>query len=246
MFDPFGDFETAGYLRNYEGLKDLGEVKVQEHAFFEANVEDALKYLQSGQGALTYEHFLEVHGILFRDFYPWAGNDRQMLDVGRLVGKGEVQFESSELSRQAVEWGLRMGNDQETMRQKPGVVMGAFAWGHPFLDGNGRAMLLVHTALCARAGFSIDWRQSRKNSYLQALTAELQTPDKGILDRYFQPMVYRVVNKDDWLAQIIALPGLDGSSQPDENVAYQDNDRAALQRYSEAKRSRQESLTPKP
>ena len=104
-------------------------------------------------------------------------------------------------------------------------------------------MLLVHTALCARAGFSIDWRQSRKNSYLQSLTAELQTPDKGILDRYFEPMVYRVVNEDNWLAQIIALPGLDGSSQPDENVAYQDNDRAALQRYSEAKRSREESLT---
>lgn len=45
MFDPFGDFPTAGYLRNIECLKDLDMVKVQEQVFFEANLEDALRFL---------------------------------------------------------------------------------------------------------------------------------------------------------------------------------------------------------
>lgn len=31
MFDPFGDYETAGYLRNIEGIKDLDELKRQEN-----------------------------------------------------------------------------------------------------------------------------------------------------------------------------------------------------------------------
>ncbi|MDX4034595.1 cell filamentation protein Fic, partial [Pseudomonas aeruginosa] len=29
-FDPFGDFETTGYLRNSLGLKDPAEVKENE------------------------------------------------------------------------------------------------------------------------------------------------------------------------------------------------------------------------
>jgi cell filamentation protein len=41
-----------------------------------------------------------------------------------------------------------MGNDPVVLAKKPGVVMGQFAWGHPFLDGNGRTMLIVHTELC--------------------------------------------------------------------------------------------------
>lgn len=33
MFDPFGDFETHGYLRNIENIKDLSMLKRQEHVF---------------------------------------------------------------------------------------------------------------------------------------------------------------------------------------------------------------------
>lgn len=242
MFDPFGDFASAGYLRNFEQLKDLDEVKIQEHAFFEANLEEALDYLATIPDAIQYEHFLAVHAILFRDFYPWAGQDRQMLGVGRLVAKGDVQFEVSELSRQAVGWGLRMGADAAVMRRKPGVVMGAFAWGHPFLDGNGRTMLLVHTALCGRAGFSVDWHQSRKNGYLEALTAELRTPDQGILDAYLQPLICPLIPQQNWVSRLVDLPGLDGRSRPDDNIAYQQDDLAALARYQEAARARDDSL----
>ena len=46
-FDPFGDFETQGYLRN------LAKVK-----------------------RLTYIGLLETHRILFEAVYPWAGQDR--------------------------------------------------------------------------------------------------------------------------------------------------------------------------
>ena len=141
MFDPFGDFQSAGYLRNIERLKDPEEIKVQEHLFFEANLEQALLYLERLSAPVDYNNFLEVHRILFGEFYPWAGQDRHALGVGRLVGKGEsVQFEASELCQRAVEWGLNMGNDHATMRIRPGEVMGAFAWGHPFLDGNGRTI----------------------------------------------------------------------------------------------------------
>lgn len=44
-FDPFGDFETEGYLRNSLKLKDPVEVKESEHLSFEASIEDALAHL---------------------------------------------------------------------------------------------------------------------------------------------------------------------------------------------------------
>ncbi|WP_459904231.1 hypothetical protein [Caballeronia sp. HLA56] len=132
MFDPFGDYETAGYLRNIERIKDLDELKYQEHGFFEANLEKALTFLRSVRGDIAYEHFLEVHGILFDEFYPWAGKDRYSLGVARLVGKGQrIQFEASEQCQRAVEWGLDIGNHPLKMREAPGTVMGAFAWAHP-------------------------------------------------------------------------------------------------------------------
>ena len=244
MFDPFGDFESAGYLRNVERLKDPAEVKVQGHVFFEANLEQALEFLGRIRGAVTYDHFREVHRILFSDFYPWAGQDRCALGVGRLVGKGErVQFEVSELCQRAVEWGLRQGNDPRIMQAQPGAVMGAFAWGHPFLDGNGRAMLVVHAELCHRAGFSIDWSASRKDAYLHALTLELQDPHGKHLDAYLLPLVARASSQGALLDHLKALPGLDGQGTGrDQNVAYQADDLQAIQSYLETKQARGESL----
>ena len=36
MFDPFGDFATEGYLRNFDKEKDLEIVKIAEHELFRA------------------------------------------------------------------------------------------------------------------------------------------------------------------------------------------------------------------
>lgn len=244
VFDPFGDFESAGYLRNIERLKDPVEVKFQEHVFFEANIDSALKYLAGIRGDISYANFLQVHRILFSEFYPWAGRDRRELGVGRLVGKGErLQFEASELCQRAVEWGLSMGNDRKTMRGQPGAVMGAFAWGHPFLDCNGRTMLLVHSELCHRAGIRIDWARSRKEFYLQALTQELISPHDQPLDTYLRPMVGAAPAKRTLLEELVGMPGLDGRGDDGRqvlNVAYAADDPRANQGYMDMKRSRRE------
>ncbi|VEF11548.1 cell filamentation protein Fic [Pseudomonas fluorescens] len=44
-FDPFGDFDTEGYLQNSLKLKNPIEVKESEHLSFGASLEDALAYL---------------------------------------------------------------------------------------------------------------------------------------------------------------------------------------------------------
>lgn len=242
MFDPFGDFETKGYLQNFEGIKDFQELKVLEHAFFEANLEDAFDYLRGVKGPLEYKHFLHVHHILFSEFYPWAGKDRHQLGVANLVDKGNVQFEDASRAQQAVEWGLSIGNDPTKMAAKPGFVMGIFAWGHPFLEGNGRTMLVVHTELCARANFSIDWSSSPKNNYLQKLTDELRTPDKGVLDSCLKPLMQELPARKHWVEQIKSIPGIDGANTEDDNMSYAADDPFARKRYEEATELRKRSL----
>ena len=68
MFDPFGDHETAGYLRNSQQEKALDIVKAAEHALFRAQLPEALAYL-AGRARIESEDFLEVHRLLFSALY---------------------------------------------------------------------------------------------------------------------------------------------------------------------------------
>ena len=239
MFDPFGDFETAGYLRNIEKLKDPSEIAEAEHGFFLSNLEESVACLR-GRKVVAYSDYLQVHRILFQEFYPWAGHDRHELGVAAFISKGgRVQFERSDNCQRAVEWGLRMGNDPEKMAVHPGEVMGAFAWGHPFLDGNGRTMLVVHAELLHRAGFAINWPATRKSDYLEALTYELHNPQARLLDEYLNSKKVPTDKKRPWIQQLGNLPGLDGKDTMDATtVAYDASDSVGRSEYEAIVRAR--------
>ena len=183
MFDPFKDFETAGYLRNVRRVKNAEVVKHFEHNLFRAHIDQALSYLASCQ-EIEYHNYLKVHHILFADYYPWAGKDRAAVAPTISVNKGTVIFAHPLSAQLAVEAALRMGADTQNMCKKPGEVMGLMAYGHPFLDGNGRTMFLVHMELCYRAGFSIAWDRVKPTDFLNVLAEEIDQPGKGILNSY--------------------------------------------------------------
>ncbi|MFK8256958.1 Fic/DOC family protein [Erwinia sp. AnSW2-5] len=211
MFDPFNDFERSGYLRNLYGEKDPEIIRELEHTMFRAGLDDALAYLES-RGTLCYQDFLEVHKILFQEFYPWAGQDRQITAPNCSVSKAGTVFCHPQDARRAVDEGLRIGQDKDSMFKRPGDVMGFFAYGHPFLDGNGRTMLIIHSELCHRAGFSINWHLTNKMDYLKALSAEIESPLKGHLDSYLEPFKGQSQDRVSWGETIHDLQGLDGQS----------------------------------
>lgn len=233
-FDPFGDFKTAGYLRNVHRLTDLELVKRLEHASFEANVEQALACL-SDLETVDYKAVLRVHEILFLDVYPWAGKDRLQVVPHLRVTKGEAGSPSStEFAdpldiRMAAEHGIELACKHERFRQRPGEVMGLLALAHPFLDGNGRTILLVYLELCHRAGFAIDWSRTTKSGYLQALSAEIQEPRERPLDAYLLPCVVGAVSREDWPSLIGDIKGLDGLDKDD--IAYEQLDRTKAPRH---------------
>jgi cell filamentation protein len=208
IFDPFGDFETRGYLRNAQRLKDPAEVKALEHRHFLKNLDMAFGALSSLE-QLTYEHVLATHKTLFGDIYPWAGQDRAAIapDLAISRGKRGDLFAHPQDVRRATEYALLQGQDLAFMATHPGEVMGTLAYAHPFLDGNGRTIMVVHTELATRAGISIDWARTEKQDYLAALTRELDRPGKGELDLYLKPFVGPVASRGQASATLGAMRG---------------------------------------
>jgi cell filamentation protein len=211
-FDPFGDFATEGYLRNFEKEKDLAIVKRAENASFTTGLDEAFASLARAR-TLSYDDVLKTHGILFGAVYPWAGQDRSQTAPKLTIKKGPVIFANAPEIRAAVEFALRKGQDKDYVKARPGEIMGYLAYGHPFLDGNGRTIMTVHSVLAQRAGFSIDWSATKKDAYLDALTKEIESPPKGHLDAYLKPFMRDPIAHEQLATAIAQAPGLDGSVQ---------------------------------
>jgi cell filamentation protein len=209
-FDPFDDFETRGYLRNLVGEKDLESVKRLEHRSFLAKLDEAFSNLRQID-RLTYSDVLDTHKTLFEDVYPWAGQDRAQTAPEIAVSKGSVLFAHPNHAKIAVEHALRMGQDKTLMADMPGEVMGYLAYGHPFLDGNGRTIMVVHSELAERAGISVDWAATDKAEYLTALTCELNSPGKGYLDAYLKPLVGPAIGWERLASHVARTSGLAGN-----------------------------------
>ena len=237
-FDPFGDFETRGYLRNLAQEKDPAIVKRLEHASFTTGIDDAYASLEKKK-TLTYGDVQSTHKMLFEAMYPWAGQDRATTAPDIAVSRGGVLFAHPKYIQNAIAHALKLGNDPKTMREKPGEAMGYLAHGHPFLDGNGRTIMVIHSVLAQRAGFSIDWASTDKIAYLQALTKELDDPGKGILDKYLEPYIRPAVT--DLKEHIAATKGLDGGTGDADTVRGSNDDPAVQAEYKQQQLKRDES-----
>jgi cell filamentation protein len=208
-FDPFGDFATRGYLRNLAGKKDPEIVRRLEHTSFITGIDAAFRRLAAIKR-------LGTHKILFEAVYPWAGQDRFQTAPELAVARGPVLFARPTDIRRAVDYALDKGQDKTIMAVKPGEVMGYLAYGHPFLDGNGRTIMVVHAVMAQRAGFSIDWSATAKSDYLSALTKELDAPGQGHLDGYLKLFVREAIADDRLAEKITEAPGLDGNAKENE------------------------------
>lgn len=209
-FDPFGDFEERGYLRNHFCEKDYDIIKHLEHSSFVSSISEAFNYL-SGLTRLSYQDVLETHKILFRDIYPWAGQDRTLTASEIAIGKGDVLFAHPKDIRRSVEYALKYGQQESFMKERPGYIMGYLAYGHPFLDGNGRTVMIIHTELAERAGISINWSATSKDDYLSALTKEIDDPNKGTLDLYLSQFVAASLGRESLISHVNTIQGLRGN-----------------------------------
>ena len=133
VLDPFGDYETAGYLRNYFAEKDSSIIGRLETAAFESQIEPALRFL----GRLVpvqYSDIKAVHRMLFDSVYPWAGQDRLGTEPRIRIWKSGHRdlFALPDSIGFAVEHALRLASDQSYMRAHPVRSSGILPMRTPF------------------------------------------------------------------------------------------------------------------
>lgn len=207
-FDPFGDQKTLGYLRNHYLEINPLYVKMLEHLSFALGLPSALAYLASSK-FVGYPELLTVHRLLFQNLYPWAGLDRMATAPELLISKGasgapgSVSFaQPGEIARSA-EYAFRGSEASKHVRRSSGAILGNLAYAHPFLDGNGRALLPIHIELCYRAGFAITWGVIDTAEYLSVLSREIDQPSKGYMDDFLRQYVVDVSSRDSCINAII-------------------------------------------
>ena len=183
VLDPFGDYATAGYLRNVYGVKDLRLVGHIETAAFEQEVVQVIRSLRR-LPILSYRHITDTHYQLFRSVYPWAGQDRSATAPAIAIVKGgyATLFAHPRDVRRAADRALELGQNPAYLRAHPGEVFGYLAHAHPFLEGNGRTILTIFAELTRRAGFHVAWHEIEKDEFLTTLTDELLQPGKSRMD----------------------------------------------------------------
>jgi cell filamentation protein len=190
VLDPFGDYDTNGYLRNYFGEKDLKIVGHLETAAFEDRVHGVIRFLRR-LPTIEYRHITEAHRWLFESVYPWAGQDRSenARDIAIVKAGYQTLFAHPKDVQRAAEYALYRASDTAYLHQHPGEIFGYLAHAHPFLEGNGRTILTVYADLCRRAGFHIEWEAIEKVEFLKALTDELLRPGARSMDNLILPYV---------------------------------------------------------
>lgn len=190
VLDPWGDYETAGYLRNHYQEKDLSVVGRLETAAFEQEVPQTLRVLRR-LPILSYQHITETHRTFFSSVYPWAGQDRSVTAPNIAIAKSgySTLFAHPMAVQLAGQHALNLGQDKNYLREHPGEVFGYLAHAHPFLEGNGRTILTIYSELSRRAGFHVEWEAIDKTQFLEKLTQELLKPGKSIMDELVIPYV---------------------------------------------------------
>ncbi len=206
ILDPFGDYETAGYLRNVYGVQDLQLIGHLETGVFQQEVLGTIRYLRRVP-VLQYEHVLETHRQLFFSLYPWAGQDRSVNAPTIAIAKGghTTLFSHPAQCRRAADYALKLGQNLNHLRAHPGEVFGDLAHSHPFLEGNGRTILTIFAELTRRAGFHITWEAIDKQEFLNTLTQELLKPSRGIMDQLVLPYVQAGVLTEQMTARRLRI-----------------------------------------
>src|ERR1051325_1579234 len=87
ILDPFGDYQTEGYLRNLFKEKNLAIVGRLETAAFEDHLRETIRFLRKLE-KINYGHITETHRRLFSSVYPWAGKDRSENASHIAIAKG--------------------------------------------------------------------------------------------------------------------------------------------------------------
>jgi cell filamentation protein len=135
------------------------------------------------QGDFDLTHLRAIHRHLFQDLYDWAGELRRV-DIAKgghwFMPKDRIEAAMGDIHRRLVQQNRLKELSADAFADRAGVILGDVNYLHPFREGNGRTQTQYLKQLAAQAGWPIDLRKMKRETWMEA---SRQAHDGG-----YQPM----------------------------------------------------------
>ena len=177
--------------RNFFGITiyvDLAELE----AFY---VSKRTVQLEAGGATGSFElfHLRNIHGYLFQDVFPWAGEFRQvgLAKVGGAPFAAPMHIASAltEVFTKLKAENLLQGLDAAKFSLRAAYYLGEINAIHPFREGNGRTQREFLRQLAQQAGHTISWAGISQAENVAASIASHTSGDNSGLARIIQTAI---------------------------------------------------------
>lgn len=173
MSDKYGVGQDAycyagtSVLCNRLNIRDDDELAIAERDFSEL----AASQLEFSLPPYDLTFLKQIHHLLFRDVYEWAGELRT-LDISkgntRFCTTHRIEPESRRIFSCMADVQWFEGYGRKALIGAVAESFGDLNMIHPFREGNGRAQRILFEHLLLNAGFQIDWWQVDPDSWVDA------------------------------------------------------------------------------
>ena len=171
-YDAFADpycYKDTFVLKNRAGLRGAGELEAFELEMTTLRAEEPLPTGRFGPA-----HYRAVHRHIFQDVYRWAGRYRTVRtskDGNPFCFPEHIPAQMNTLFAGLHDKGGLAPESAERFIAIAAEFLGELNAIHPFREGNGRAQLTFMHLLGFRAGYSLDFAQVRRETFLPAMIA---------------------------------------------------------------------------
>jgi cell filamentation protein len=181
--DPYC-YPNTRVLQNHAGIQDRAQLEAHERRSSARRI--SLLEAKPIPGRFDLAHLCEIHGFIFDEVYPFAGEVRTVD-----LHKGTSLFcKATHIETAAAEvfGALKKEGHLRRLEARPFVERAAHYLGeinalHPFREGNGRAQREFVRTLALQAGYALDWSRTDSQSIIDGSIQAFAGPDAGLLAR---------------------------------------------------------------
>ncbi|AEF84631.1 Fic protein family [Treponema primitia ZAS-2] len=163
-------YPGTSILKNKLGLKEDSILLKAEREI--TSIKLLMLYNMPVEGLFNFDHFCNIHKIIFEDIYEWAGKIRK----GEFLTKGNSIFCRGQYLKENADKIFTQLKDEKILQNLPknnfikrlAYYMGEVNALHPFREGNGRTSREYFRQLSLNANYILDFSKTNKNELLLA------------------------------------------------------------------------------